>query len=118
MWKLEQKYDVDIGALYGPGRIRHETGLQKFLVLNWQHDCTEALQVTRADLSARPDLLSAIMKPSGPFYIDAAGIYNEDDAMPDACPYLKALENVEIYEANGSVDFEKLGAICLDELMA
>ncbi len=118
LWTLEQKYDVDISELFGPDRIQHETKLQKFLVLNWQRDSAEKVQVTKADLSARPDLLSAIMKPSGPFYIDNAGCFNKDDASPEASAYLAALEDVEIYEASGQVDFERLGALCLNQLMA
>lgn len=118
LWQLEQKYDVDINELYGANRIQHETTLQKFLVLNWQHDTEQALRVSPVDLSTRPDLLSAITKPSGPFYIDAQGRFNQDDAMPDATAYLEALEDVEVYEASGRVDFERLGTVCLDELMA
>ena len=117
LWQLEQKYDVDIGQLYGPGRIQHEASLTRFLVLNWRHDTDRALEVTRVDLSERPDLLTAIMKPSGPFYIDAHGCFNTDDEAPDAAGYLDALANVEIYEASGSVDFEALGRVCLDELL-
>jgi HprK-related kinase B len=118
LWKLEQKYDANINELYGSGRIQHETELHKFLVLNWQHDTEEELQVNRVDLSQRPDLLSAIMKPSGPFYMDAAGVFNSDDAFPEASNYLTELVNVAIYEASGKVDFEQLGTVCVNELLA
>lgn len=118
LWKLEQKYDVDINALYGPQRIQHETALQKFLVLNWRHDTDRALQVAPVELSRRPDLLAAIMKPSGPFYIDTQGRFNRDDAMPDAGVYLEALAGVEVFEVSGRVDFDRLGAVCFNELMA
>ncbi len=118
LWKLEQKYDADINALYGPGRIRHETSLQKFLVLNWSHDSDEELRVTSSDLSQRPDLLSAIMKPSGPFYMDAAGVFNKDDEFPEAAKYLAELADVAVYEASGKVDFERLGIVCNNELLA
>ena len=117
LWQLEQKYDADIEDLYGHGRIQHETDLRRFLVLNWKHDTDEALDVARVDLAARPDLLSAIMKPSGPFYLDAGGRFNTDDAAPDASAYLAALDGVDIYEASGRVDFERLGHVCLNELM-
>jgi HprK-related kinase B len=117
LWQLEQKYDADISELYGAGRIRHKTELDKFLVLNWQHDTDKELQVDRADLSRRPDLLSAIMKPSGPFYMNTEQVFNTDDAMPDASAYLAVLEDVAIYEASGKVDFERLGSVCLNDLM-
>ena len=118
LWKLEQKYDADINELYGPGRILHETTLYRFLVLNWQHDTDEELQVVRVELSQRPDLLSAIMKPSGPFYMNAAGVFNSDDAFPQAAIYLTELADVAVYEASGKVDFERLGTVCVNELLA
>ena len=118
LWKLEQKYDVDITALFGPGRIQHETGLHRFLVLNWQHDAAEQVQISRVDLAQRRDLLAAIMKPSGPFYVDAAGRFNTDDAMPDASDYVAALEPVQVFEATGRVDFAHLGKLCVDRLIS
>ena len=117
LWQLEQKYDVDISQLYGHGRIDHEASLKKFLVLNWRYDTDAALAVTRVNLSERPDLLAAIMKPSGPFYIDAQGRFNRDDTAPDASVYLEMLAGVEVYEASGGVDFAALGAVCLEELL-
>ena len=117
LWKLEQKYDANINELYGPGRIQHETGLYRFLVLNWQHDTDKELQVNRVDLSQRTDLLSAIMKPSGPFYMDTAGVFNSDDAFPEASNYLAELADVAVYEASGKIDFERLGTVCVNELL-
>jgi HprK-related kinase B len=117
LWVLEDKYDADIHTLYGSGRIQHETALQKFLVLNWRHDAEAPVHVDRVDITARPELLAAIMKPSGPFYVDAQGRFNEDDNMPDAAQYLEALADVSVYEAGGRIDFERLQAICLDSLL-
>ena len=117
LWKLEDKYDADISELYGHNRIQHETSLRKFLVLNWQHGAAEKLEVTRVDLEQRPELLAAIMKPSGPFYLDARGSFNRDDNMPEADTYLQALADVEVYEASGCVDFEALGKVCHNHLM-
>ena len=117
LWQLEQKYDVDINSLYGPGRIQHETRLHRFLVLNWQRDSVEPVQLDQVELTQRQDLLAAIMKPSGPFYIDASGKFNTDDAMPQASAYLSVLQHVEVYEARGRIDFAALKAMCLNELM-
>lgn len=117
LWQLEQKYDVDIGELYGSGRIQHETRLRNFLVLNWRHGVDEPFRLTRIELAQRPDLLAAIMKPSGPFYLDADDRFNSDDATPEASAYLAALADVDIYEASGRVDFEQLGALCIDQLL-
>ena len=117
LWALEHKYDVDIKQLYGDQRIQHDTVLKYFLVLNWQHDSDEEVQLHKVDLSERADVLGAIMKPSGPFYVDTRGNFNSDDAMPDAAAYLAALKRVEIYEAVGRVDFTRLGKLCHEELI-
>ena len=117
LWQLEQKYDVDINGLYGPGRIQHETRLHRFLVLNWQRDSADPVQLRQVDVTQRKDLLAAIMKPAGPFYVDTSGRFNTDDAMPQASAYLSVLQHVEIYEARGRIDFAALGAMCLNELM-
>jgi len=86
--------------------------------LNWRHHTDEELQVARVELSQRPDLLSAIMKPSGPFYMNAAGVFNSDDTFPQASNYLTELADVTVYEASGKVDFERLGTVCINELLA
>jgi HprK-related kinase B len=117
LWQLEQKYDVDIDHLYGANRIQHATELRKFLVLNWQHASAKDVRLEQVDLSARADLLTAIMKPSGPFYIDGEGRFNRDDALPDPALYLAALEGIVVYEASGRIDFERLAALCLHELL-
>jgi HprK-related kinase B len=117
LWALEHKYDVDIKQLYGDQRIQHDAALRYFLVLNWHHDAEYPVQLQKVDLSERKDVLGAIMKPSGPFYVDTQGNFNSDDAMPDAAAYLAALQQVEIYEAVGRVDFARLGKLCHDELI-
>jgi hypothetical protein len=38
--------------------------------------------------------------------------------MPDVADYLAELKDVLVYEASGKVDFERLGSVCLSELMA
>lgn len=117
LWLLEHKYDVDIGALYGAGRIRHEVVLQSFLVLNWTRDSSEPLCVSPVELSQRPALLDAIIKSSGPFYSSADGRFNRDDALSDICAYVEALHGVTIYVASGSIDFEQLKSFCLNEIL-
>lgn len=109
LWELEQKYDADITALYGEGRI--EAGvlpLAGFMVLNWSRDSAEPLRVEAVDLSERRDLLAAIMKSPGPFYQNADGEFHTDTLGFDEGAYLKLLQQVPIYEACGGVDFDAL----------
>lgn len=117
LWTLEHKYDIDINALYGPGRIQHEIELRAFVVLNWTRDCTEPFNVAPVELSQRPAMLTAIMKSSGPFYSTPDGRFNRDDAPPDTPAYVEALHGVSIYIAGGSIDFEQLRSFCLNEIL-
>lgn len=108
LWDLEQKYDVDVEAVYGEGRIASEAPLKSFLVLNWQRDSAQPLQLKKIKLRERPDLLVAIMKAPGPFYQKRDGKFSVDSYDFDQEAYLQALAMVDVYEATGKVDFEVL----------
>ena len=108
LWDLEQKYDVDIDAVYGHGRIEAEAPLKAFLVLNWQRDSSQALQLKQVNLREREDLLEAIMKAAGPFYLHSDGSFEAPVYGFDKEAYLAVLERVDVYEATGKVDFASL----------
>ncbi|MCU7959863.1 MAG: HprK-related kinase B [gamma proteobacterium symbiont of Bathyaustriella thionipta] len=116
LWELEQKYDVFINELYGPQRIVQQAPLGAFLVLNWQRDSQDPLQLQAVSLAERPDLLAAIMKSPGPFYQYADGHFFQDDTPFDEAAYLQALADIPVYEASGAIDFDQLAQRCLDEL--
>lgn len=117
LWKLEQKYDVHVAALYGPGKITPSAPLSTFLILNWQHNSEQPLQVNAVNLDDRRDLLDAIMKSPGPFYQYADGTFYRNTARLDEASYLGVLRGVRIYEASGGVDFSALIKWCLNNLM-
>ena len=116
LWILEDKYDVHIDRVYGPGRISEQANLSAFLVLNWERD-NSPLKVERVNLDERRDLLAAIMKSPGPFYQFTDGRFFKDTMALDPEPYLKALDGIDIFEASGGLDFDALSQYCLDELM-
>ena len=116
LWVLEDKYDVHIDTVYGPGRISEQAALSAFLVLNWERG-GRPLKVERVNLDERRDLLAAIMKSPGPFYQFTDGRFFKDTMALDPEPYLKALDGVDIYEASGGLDFDALSQHCLEELM-
>jgi len=118
LWELEEKYDVQIDRLYGPGRIVQEAPLTAFLILDWQRDSDAALVIEPLDLAQYPAVLGALMKPSGPFYQYPDGTFQNDTTTFDESAYLKALENVTVYTARGRVDFFALSERCLQELLA
>ncbi|MGD8558290.1 MAG: HprK-related kinase B [Gammaproteobacteria bacterium] len=116
LWQLEEKYDVIIDELYGQNRITARAPLTAFVVLNWQPQGNQPLQLQPVKLSERRDLLGAIMKSPGPFYQYADGGFFQDDTPLDDQAYLSLLENVAIFEASGTIDFTALTQR-LNELM-
>ena len=118
LWELEDKYDVHVDRIYGPGRIIPEAPLSAFLILDWQRDGERELQVERVDLTVQRDLLGALMKSPGPFYQHPDGTFQQDTAVFDDASYLAALEQVPVYVARGRVDFSTLSDRCLYELLA
>ena len=109
LWHLEEKYDVHIEQVYGPGRVTTEAELEAFVILNWQHDTTEKTAVIAVDINQRRELLAALMKSPGPFYQHTDGSFHSDTAEFDEQSYLDALQGVTIYEVTGKVDFDIAG---------
>jgi HprK-related kinase B len=118
LWELEEKYDVHIDRIYGPGRIVEEAPMAAFLILDWQRDSEMELQVEQVDLAADRDLLGALMKSPGPFYQYPDGSFLQDTTPLEKSPYLAALENIPVYVARGRIDFAALSERCLSELLA
>ena len=118
LWELEEKYDVHIDRIYGPGRIIEEAPMAAFLILDWQRDSEMELQVEQVDLAADRDLLGALMKSPGPFYQYPDGSFLQDTTPLEKSPYLAALENIPVYVARGRIDFAALSDRCLNELLA
>jgi HprK-related kinase B len=117
LWDLEDKYDVDVEEMYGAGRICSQAPLHAFLVLNWQRETDQPLQLQQVELGRRPDLLSAIMKSPGPFYQYADGNFFQDTTALDEQAYLQLLESIPVFEASGRIDFTGLKQRCYTELL-
>jgi HprK-related kinase B len=108
LWALEEKHDVMIDEIYGPGRVVGQAPLAAFVVLNWQRDSRQPTALTRVCLADRRDLLGALMKSPGPFYQTADGGFLADDTPLDPEPYLAMLGDLPVYEASGRLDFAHL----------
>ncbi|MBN9890260.1 HprK-related kinase B [Salipiger abyssi] len=108
LWALEEKHDLIVPEIYGPGRIRYEAPLSDFWVLNWQHDSDAPTRLTEVQIADRPDLLGAIMKSPGPFYQHRDGYFEPNGNTPDPAGYLSALAGVRVCEVSGRVDFDAL----------
>lgn len=108
LWELEQKFDADIEALYGAERIQYQAPLQALLILNWSRETQAETLLTQINLRERPELLAAVMKSPGPFFQTADGAFIADDYQADEQAYLSILDNIEVYEATGGINFEQL----------
>jgi HprK-related kinase B len=108
LWHVEEKYDLFIDDIYGPGRISHDARLTDFWVLNWSRHSAAQTKVTESGLKKRPDLLSAIMKSPGPFYQAADGSFWTDRSEMATGTYLDALAGVRVWEVTGQIDFDAL----------
>ncbi|MBU1040333.1 MAG: HprK-related kinase B [Proteobacteria bacterium] len=112
--EVEDKYDASIDACFGPGRFRLAAPLSGVVVLNWTHG-GGALVPRRVDLGQRPDLLEALRKAPGLFYLPGA-IAGRARLTTEQC--LEALAGVPALELGGGSDFEAAAMLCEEFLGA
>jgi HprK-related kinase B len=108
LWQLEEKYDAVIGEIYGKNRFQLNANIHAHVVLNWKHDSENSTEINRVDMSQRQDLLEAIMKSPGPFYMDQNGQGWENGGITNRQTYIDILSTIEVYEISGKVDFEAM----------
>ena len=106
LWELEEKYDADIGELFGPSQIEMHAPLDVFFILSWKHDAKEEPAIRQVDIAERDDLLAAVMKSPGPFHLPADGGRPLQPMPPDKDEYIRNLAGVRIFELSGRVDFD------------
>ncbi|HTV17025.1 MAG TPA: HprK-related kinase B [Polyangiaceae bacterium] len=106
LWQLEEKYDVMVRDVYGPGRCLYLAPLRALIVLNWARAADQATRFEPVEVASRPDLLALVMKSPGVFHRDAEGRSAAETAAPDPDAYVRALAGVPVYEATGRADFD------------
>jgi HprK-related kinase B len=113
LWRLEHKYDAYLERCYGPGRFELAATMRGLVILSWRHG-DEPFVLRRVDLRQRPDLLAAVMKSPGLFFLPPAGhdLDHSDEA------YLGTLGDCPVYELAGGADFQAASLACLDLLSA
>jgi HprK-related kinase B len=109
--RLEQKSDVIIHEVFGPGRFRMQAELDALVVFNWSDRGRPT--IGPADLAARLELLPMIKKSPGLFY--------EADPRGDALDlsdarYVETLAGSRVLEVTGQQDFEAARRLCLEAL--
>lgn len=101
LWRLEQKYDVDVPAYFGDSRFQLTSELVGTAILTWRFDggLTRAEPVAFGD---RPHLLDALIKHPGVHYYRDYG----ESPDPEVRAYVDALAPAAGIELAGGVDFE------------
>ncbi len=117
LWRLEEKYDVDVTQVYGPDRIVQKAPLGAFIVLNWEPGSMQPPVVNQVNLAERRDLLGAIMQSPGPFYQYSDGSFFQDGTELDEVTYLNGLLGVAVYEVRGGEDYDAVCDTVLQELL-
>ena len=134
LYAVEDKYDALIGDCFGHGnaqenvtaplnrakpakrlkreRFRLAAPLAGLVVLNWRHGAGP-VQPRRVELAQRPDLLEALRKPPGVFYLPGA----LETARLTAAECLETLAGVPVLELAGGSDFAAGAQVCLDFLL-
>ncbi len=109
---VEDKFDAPIDACFGPGQFRLAAPLSGVVVLNWKHGGGPLL-ARRVDLEERRDLLQALRKEPGVFYLPQA-LGAGARLTPEQC--LEALYGVPALELTGGADFEAGTLACMEFL--
>ncbi|HZL86537.1 MAG TPA: HprK-related kinase B [Candidatus Krumholzibacteria bacterium] len=115
LWRLEEKYDVDVDAAFGPGFLAQWTRAAAFVVLAWRREDSSPPRLREASLADRPDLLAAIAKSPGPFHVGRGGNL-QAPVRPDSEGYLRHLARVPLFEITGGVDFARASDLCMELL--
>jgi HprK-related kinase B len=112
LWPLEEKYDVMVRDVYGPGRCLYRAPLRAWVVLNWSRDASGPARFDRVQMAERLDLIQLVMKSPGVFHQDADGRCARATTRPDPEAYVHALAGVVVYEATGRADFGVAVEMC------
>lgn len=111
LFALEHKYDALIPDCFGPGRMALAAPLDGLVVLNWTHG-GGPMRAARVDLAQRPDLVEALRKEPGLFYLPEA-LRSARLAPGD---YARVLAGVPALELSGGSDFVAGADACLELL--
>ncbi len=104
---LEEKHDVLIDQVVGPGRFGLRATLEGLVVIAWNGEGPPRLG--RVSLDERRDLLEHVIKSPGLFYEPDGD--EPVDLTPEA--YLEVLSSRPTWEVTGSRDFAAVEELCM-----
>ena len=117
LWVLEEKYDVRVDRIYGPGRVQLAAPLAGLLLLSWDRKADQPVRFERVNPRVRPDLLDRVKKPPGPLHLSGRAPWVVASNPMDSEPYLRVLDRVPVYEATGRTSFDAAVRFVLDRLL-
>jgi HprK-related kinase B len=115
LWDLEEKYDADVEKIFGAGRFQLYARLKAFVILNWKRDAASATEFNHIDIRQRPELLAAVMKSPGPFYMLPGNKAPASIVETNPDEYISVLSGIDVYEVTGAVDFDKGVEFCVKQ---
>jgi HprK-related kinase B len=109
LWNLEHKYDAPIDRCFGSERFQLSSPMEGLFILNWRRK-DGALNIRPVFASERKDLLAALRKEKGLFYLPANGMKVQD---PPLDSYAEILSDCSVIEMAGGTDFEAAADVCM-----
>jgi HprK-related kinase B len=113
LWDLEEKYDVFLDECYGPGRFIIDAPMDALVILNWKRN-KEPTVIRQVDPAERPELLEAIRKSAGLFYLPSR---NDPESLRPVEDYVDFLSRRPVIEMSGGLDFEAAAQACMDFML-
>lgn len=105
LWRLEEKYDVDLAACYPESRYVHGARLSALVVLDWNRGSEEPPRFLESGYEDARAAFGALQKGPGPFYVPRVGEFPNVPLEPEASRYLETLSGLPTLEVTGGVDF-------------
>lgn len=111
LWELEHKYDAIVDECFGPKRFVLAAQLVGLAILTWKPDAG-APELSMAKISDSDDLLKAVRKPPGVFYLPKRGQVSHRGFQS----YVDFLDSLPVLHASGGADFDAAATRVLEML--
>lgn len=106
LWGVEQKYDVPICRMYGPGKAQLAGQLRNLVLLDWSLNTPEPTRLSKVNINTTPEALDGLRKSPGPFFQAADGSFPGEKTR-SAAVYAEHLGGVHVWRLCGRVDFNR-----------
>jgi HprK-related kinase B len=106
LFGLEEKYDVNVDATYGPGHVKDHTRFRRMYLLEWTRG-GEGLAIARVDTGDE-----SFWDGFGPNLSRDAGVFDRRQRSSSWTPerkarYREGLAGLEVFSVTGKLDFDR-----------